>query len=90
MSRQHHPAVSVLLWLLTLACVVSALMSTGFAAIVAAIFVLALRVEAGLGGVDVEAQERQRRAAKVKYEREWIEYAAALKREREAKGEELI
>jgi hypothetical protein len=86
MSRQHHPAVSVLLWLLTLACVASALMSTGFPAIISAIFVVALRVEAGLGGVDAEAQERQRRAAQEKYERQLLEYAAANKAEKESAG----
>lgn len=83
MHRQHHPAVNILLWALTLACVASALMSTGFAAIVSAILVLAIRVEAGLGGVDVAERERQRAAAQEKYERELLEYAAANKAEKE-------
>lgn len=83
MHRQHHPAVNVLLWLLTLACAAYALMGTGFAAIIAAIFVVALRVEAGLGGVDVAEQERHRVAAQQKYERELMEFAAASKAEQE-------
>lgn len=51
MVRKHHLFVQVGMWLLTLVCAYMAITGTGFSAIIAAIFVVALRVEANTGGM---------------------------------------
>lgn len=56
MVRKHHIIVQVILGLLTLFCAGMAITGSGLSAIVAAIFVVALRVEANTGGVLVERE----------------------------------
>lgn len=57
MVRKHHPIVQVILGLLTLFCAGMAITGTGLSAVISAIFVVALRVEANTGGMLVTAEE---------------------------------
>lgn len=60
MIRKHHFVVQVLIALLTIGCTLYALGGTGISAIISAIFVVALRVEANTGGVLMTHDEASR------------------------------